>query len=776
MKIILSDKKHKLFIKLMASYILILLAAILIGIFGYSAASRIVEKDIKNANLSMLNQSKNIMDEKLSTINTAAMQIADNSTLKSFLDESEDQENFYLDSKNIVQELKSYKLNLDRNDENERSIIYDYYIYAKRSEYIVNTETINKSDFYYNNILKSNIMSFEEWNKKILDKSHGGDFYSDTLTDFDNHRTIGTIMYTQSMPLFFNKESKGTLVVILNKASIDALFSNVDISKGGYIYIQDKNGNIISSIVGKSGKLEKIDLAGHKASKGIFNKTIDNKKMIVTYTTSTSNNGWKYVLVLPNSVVMGELNNFQRFILAIILITIIIGVSIAYYLAYHNSQPVNKIFSRLIESIGEDESKFKDDDVFNSINSTLTTLITNNISLQQKIENQKPLLLNAFIDRLLKGEFNNINEISANSSYIGVNMEGEQYAVLVLRIYDRSDVNEINEQVVQELNTAKVLLREAFSRYLDNKTYYHDIDSQSMAVVVFSGKNDAFRKELSANFENLFNEFAVHYRLKMLIAIGNIYTSILDVWRSYQEALETINYVQFHENGKIKWYDEIPRVSQSFYYPIDFEQRIINYAKSGEFEQITKLLNIIYDENYNKRKLTINMHKQLFYDLKGTIIKLTQQILSDDNINERVRQLDFQSSIHDNFENIISIYDNICRGVIENKSDRNTSVINKIINYIETNYMKQDLSLTMVASEFHFSEGYLSYFFKEQTGQNFTDFVEQVRMNEACLLLKNTKSNIDEIAEKVGYNSVQSFRRAFKRIKGVSPSAIRSEQ
>jgi AraC-like DNA-binding protein len=100
-------------------------------------------------------------------------------------------------------------------------------------------------------------------------------------------------------------------------------------------------------------------------------------------------------------------------------------------------------------------------------------------------------------------------------------------------------------------------------------------------------------------------------------------------------------------------------------------------------------------------------------------------------------------------------------------------MVNNIIEFIDTNYMMQDMGLYKVASSFNISEGYLSYFFKEQTGVNFTDYVEKVRMGYACELLKDKNLTIIEVSEKVGYNSVQSFRRAFKRIKGVSPSAMR---
>ena len=71
------------------------------------------------------------------------------------------------------------------------------------------------------------------------------------------------------------------------------------------------------------------------------------------------------------------------------------------------------------------------------------------------------------------------------------------------------------------------------------------------------------------------------------------------------------------------------------------------------------------------------------------------------------------------------------------------------------------------------SESYLSTLFKEQSGGNFADYVEMLRIEKACELLQNSANTVNDVAEAVGYNSVQSFRRAFKRVKGVSPKKLR---
>lgn len=70
-------------------------------------------------------------------------------------------------------------------------------------------------------------------------------------------------------------------------------------------------------------------------------------------------------------------------------------------------------------------------------------------------------------------------------------------------------------------------------------------------------------------------------------------------------------------------------------------------------------------------------------------------------------------------------------------------------------------------------EKYISQLFKEVTGVNFSDHLIKVRMDQAIILLKENGLTVDEIAVRVGYNSSHSFRRAFKRLMGVSPSTYR---
>ena len=83
---------------------------------------------------------------------------------------------------------------------------------------------------------------------------------------------------------------------------------------------------------------------------------------------------------------------------------------------------------------------------------------------------------------------------------------------------------------------------------------------------------------------------------------------------------------------------------------------------------------------------------------------------------------------------------------------------------------------TVAALAFHLgiTGNYLSGLFKKQLGMNFSVYVEQVRIRHAEELLLETAATIDDIAQQVGYTNSDSFRRAFRRVRGVSPSGFRA--
>ncbi len=107
-------------------------------------------------------------------------------------------------------------------------------------------------------------------------------------------------------------------------------------------------------------------------------------------------------------------------------------------------------------------------------------------------------------------------------------------------------------------------------------------------------------------------------------------------------------------------------------------------------------------------------------------------------------------------------------------NDDELDQINAIVNRITEN-VAQAITAADVAAELGMSESRFSRFFRRATGNTFTDFVNHVRINQACQLLMNSDQYITNICYAVGFNNVANFNRRFLEIKGTTPSEFRKQ-
>ena len=89
--------------------------------------------------------------------------------------------------------------------------------------------------------------------------------------------------------------------------------------------------------------------------------------------------------------------------------------------------------------------------------------------------------------------------------------------------------------------------------------------------------------------------------------------------------------------------------------------------------------------------------------------------------------------------------------------------------YIRENFRDPDMNLRDIAAYSDVSKNYLSSVFRRETGETISDFITRTRIGEAEKLIFETNLKIYEIAERTGYQNVETFNRAFKRISGKTP-------
>ena len=107
------------------------------------------------------------------------------------------------------------------------------------------------------------------------------------------------------------------------------------------------------------------------------------------------------------------------------------------------------------------------------------------------------------------------------------------------------------------------------------------------------------------------------------------------------------------------------------------------------------------------------------------------------------------------------------------ESNHNDSLtLRSIVSYCAQNYSRE-LTLATLENELHLSKYYISHLFGSKIGTGFNDYINALRVSEACRYLRRSNKSITEISALVGFGTLRTFNRAFVKQVGMSPSEYR---
>ena len=165
--------------------------------------------------------------------------------------------------------------------------------------------------------------------------------------------------------------------------------------------------------------------------------------------------------------------------------------------------------------------------------------------------------------------------------------------------------------------------------------------------------------------------------------------------------------------------------------------------------------------HFDYKKITTTPVNQVYFDKDGNILPLFM-ICHD---SSRKNMHDWWRTVRHALSLIIILslysYDEYIR-------PKKEGIIDIIKDCVEKHY-SEAITLSEICSKHFYSVAYVSHKFKVEMNCSFEQYLRQVRINHAGEFLLNSSLSVSEIAEKCGYSSVRSFRKAFNAVCGVSP-------
>lgn len=289
---------------------------------------------------------------------------------------------------------------------------------------------------------------------------------------------------------------------------------------------------------------------------------------------------------------------------------------------------------------------------------------------------------------------------------------------------------------------------------------------------------ERFKKQLAKNKKHISDNVFLDVNEKRT----EFFTDILKDKLTLSEAYE-----RFFELGMDLPYE---RLSVSFvkFHIRDLESFIENNWKYGKDSLFIAVKNVLEKSNSRIYSIVLNYGEEEIYAVMLTENSPVSKYQLEDirkNLKDFVKlEISYEFvAVYKNVEQLMeeenkrSIYDafGISDEVLTENSETEDmqEAILKAKDYINKKYM-DEIGLTDVAEKVGLSTAYFSRLFKQETGENFIDYLIKIRMEKAKKLLEGSSAQAKEIGESVGYKKGKYFGKLFKNYTGYTPTEYRA--
>lgn len=280
------------------------------------------------------------------------------------------------------------------------------------------------------------------------------------------------------------------------------------------------------------------------------------------------------------------------------------------------------------------------------------------------------------------------------------------------------------------------------------------------------------RTNLIEKARKLIRDLTKRIDVQFKIGIGSV-TPLNRLEISYKEAINAAR----NSKGRVAHVKDLPMGCEyEGDYPIDIERALFDMIEKGDMEGTKMEANLFFD-------WMITHYPDCEMDIKLKVLEFIlfaeqKAFLSGGMTYYFTYRKDYLNTVMHtgSYEQLrkwfLEKVTDACRNIITKKDEQASGLIAQAKAFIEDNYHK-DISLDDVSRIVDISPYYFSKLFKEEAGENFIEYLTNIRIEKAKKLLQNRDLSIKNICVDTGYIDPNYFSRIFKKQVGVTPTEYR---
>lgn len=729
--------------------VIFLIPFITISFFVYHEATKIIKKEIIAANVSKLEQVKDISDTRIKDMKSIATNISTDHKMTPYMLTKP------YESILAIQQLINYAVN--------NSSIDGLFLYMDDHPYIYTSSGTATFDTYVQKTFGLSRKEMEDFRQDVQENNEPV-FKKHQLSSSNQH--IISHIYPISPG---DGSSYGRKVVFLMKEkTYHSLVQHALGNSVGTNYILDHNNNLIT--VTKNEIPVSIPEIKQLASQGqkVIHKKLAGEDYSIVHVRSDLT-GWTFITAMPTRQFFGKLNDLQQTIIYILTAIAIIGIIIISIVARRQYKPLQNLVKLLKSKHIIDLSHSAQKDELTRIRESILYMTDTSEKLHEKIELQAPYVKDQLLLQLLNGNMDKTKELKGLLADVNVSFKSNHVFVVLIskRGRDKKTVNHLgHESLYAKLQKID---------FKNSVGYGVELPDDNGFGIIVSVDERNVQHHYQEFIDKLMEKITMQTHLTCSIGVGNIYTELDKINRSFIEAKAANEYANITNQGSCIYFENIAaQESSASWFPLQLQVKLSQSLKQGDYVVANETLKEILNHS-TSIQTSIYMTKAMAYDLINSLLKVIveQNLLYD---VAYIKQLFKFQTIDELYNTLDKIAVYICKEMNQKKRNKNNHLCQKMMEYLQKEFTNPELSLEKLADYFNLSVPYASRFIKEQTGYTFTQIIWDMRMKECKRLLLDTSIPIKDIVFQVGYYDVANFTRKFKKSVGVTPGQYRKHR
>ena len=392
-----------------------------------------------------------------------------------------------------------------------------------------------------------------------------------------------------------------------------------------------------------------------------------------------------------------------------------------------------------------------------------------------------------FFEALVDGSMD-MMEVYKRAEKLGLDIVAEAYNVLIFTMNCDEDFSGQRDEYSSWEAESLELLENFFAGHSSAMLFRSNIFSYG---VLLKGQRETIEENTRACVDEIRKILSRQDgRREWFLAVGQSVERLSQIQKSYHTASRAFSQRYLYDEN-ILYYDEMETMEypggqaetedNAYLQKVDvnaLNPAILQKFLSNGLQEETE--NFVKDYFYaigQEPMESLVFRNYVILNVRFSVISFIKGLGCDTNEMESADTEEVLAESGKNMESAIAYAKKMISQAIEirdqNSGNKNRSILKTAVDFIDSHYMEEDISLNTVANVANVSSNHFSALFSQNMGQTFIEYLTTLRMNKAKELLRCTGMRSSEIAGEIGYKDAHYFSYLFKKTQGMTPSDYR---